>query len=44
MARSIAIWRNVPVNMPIHMPCRVEKTQTLLLIKIYIVANVKIEA
>jgi hypothetical protein len=24
VARSIDIWRNVPVNMPIHMPCKVE--------------------
>jgi hypothetical protein len=24
MDRSIDIWRNVPVNMPIHMPCKVE--------------------
>ena len=24
MVRSIAIWRNVPVNMPIHMPCKVK--------------------
>lgn len=24
VARSIDIWRNVPDNMPIHMPCKVE--------------------